>query len=148
MGYTMPTGAANNRRKTLRPDQSDAALRPRRRADSTIAAEKGSAGPRAGVGYQPTSLKLPLALKARIDETARKAGVSPHAFMLNTLSVATEQALLRERFGHDAQDARAEMKATDLGHELSAVRDYFTRLAEFRTGNGRKPRKPPPKTSG
>lgn len=66
--------------------------------------------------------------------------------MLNTLSIATEQAILRERFGDDAQNARAAMKATDLGHELSAVIDYFTRLADFRAGNGRKPRKPAPKT--
>ena len=89
---------------------------------------------------------MPLALKAQIDETARKAGISPHALMLQTLATATEQASLREQFQRDAQDAQAEMKASGLGHELSTVQDYFARLADFRAGKGRKPRKPAPKT--
>ena len=86
-----------------------------------------------------------MALKAQIDETARKAGVSPHAFMVQTLATATEQASLREQFQRDSQEAQADMKASGLGHELSAVQDYFVRLADFRAGKGRKPRKPLPK---
>lgn len=123
----MPANAANARRKTYSPAQAAPALPPRPGA------------------FQPTSLKLPLALKAQIDETARKAGISPHAFMLQTLAAATEQANLREQFQRDAQDAQAQMKASGLGHELSAVQDYFARLADFRAGKGRKPRKPSPK---
>lgn len=124
----MPANAANARRKTHSPAQAATALPPRPGA------------------FRPTSLKMPLALKAQIDETARKAGISPHAFMLQTLATATEQASLREQFQRDAQDAEAEMKARGLGHELSTVQDYFARLADFRAGKGRKPRKPAPKT--
>ena len=123
----MPANAANARRKTYSPAQAAPAL-----------------PPRPGV-FAPTSLKLPSALKAQIDETARKAGISPHAFMLQTLAAATEQANLREQFQRDAQDAQAQMKASGLGHDLSAVQDYFARLADFRAGKGRKPRKPSPK---
>ena len=123
----MPANAANARRKTYSPAQAAPALPPRPGA------------------FQPTSLKLPSALKAQIDETARKAGISPHAFMLQTLAAATEQANMREQFQRDAQDAQAQMKASGLGHELSAVQDYFARLADFRAGKGRKPRKPSPK---
>lgn len=62
----MPTSAANTRRKAPRPDQTDAALPPRRRPDSPIVAEKKPARKRTGVGHQPTSLKLPTALKVRM----------------------------------------------------------------------------------
>lgn len=124
----MPANAANARRKTHSSGQAAPALPPRPGA------------------FAPTSLKLPSALKAQIDDTARKAGISPHAFMLQTLATATQQASLREQFQRDAQDAQAEMKASGLGHELSAVQDYFARLADFRAGKGRKPRKPSPKT--
>lgn len=141
----MPADTANSRRQTPRPKQPTAALPSRRGAHSALVAESGTLALRAGGAFRPTSLKLPLELKAQIDENARKAGLSSHAFMLQTLAAATEQLNLRERFQHDAQHAQAEMKASGLGHELSSVRDYFTRLADFRAGNGRKPREPAPK---
>ena len=128
----MPANAANARRRTPKPGQSTPSAR-----EFVV--------PRTAAAFQPTSLKLPLALKALIDETAHKAGLSPHAFMLQTLVAATGQADLREQFQRDAQNAQTGMKTSSLGHELSTVRDYFTRLADFRAGKGRKPRKPSPK---
>lgn len=142
----MPATTANARRKAHRPAQATPALQSQPVANGPAIAENGAALARAAGAFQPTSLKLPLALKAQIDETARKAGVSPHAFMLQTLATATEQASLREQFQRDAQAAQAEMKASGVGHELSAVQGYFARLADFRAGKGRKPRKPSPKT--
>lgn len=128
----MPANSANARRRTSKLGQSTSSAR-------------GSVVLRSGAAFESTNLELPLALKARIDETARKAGLSPHAFMLQALVAAIEHADLREPFQRDAQDAQAGMKASGSGHELSTVRDYFTRLADFRAGKGRKPRKPSPK---
>ena len=95
-----------------------------------------------GGAFQPTSLKLPVALKGRIEELARGEGVSPHAFMLNTLSAAAERANLRKQFQQDALDALAGMKQSGKGFELGEVRNYFAKLAAFREGQGSKPRKP------
>ena len=92
---------------------------------------------------RPTSLKLPAALKARIDDLAGKEGLSPHAFMLNTLAAATEQAYRRTQFQRDAKEALREMKTTGLGHALGDVNQYFEKLAVFRAGKGPRPRRPP-----
>ena len=53
----------------------------------------------------PTSLKLPPALKAQIDASAQKAGISAHAFMIKTLADATERTRLRDQFQQDSLDA-------------------------------------------
>ena len=45
----------------------------------------------------PTSIKLPASVKAQIDESARKAGISAHAFMVKTLADASERAHLQEK---------------------------------------------------
>jgi predicted transcriptional regulator len=87
----------------------------------------------------PTSLKLPAELKAQIDETARKAGVSAHAFMVKTLADATARAQQREQFQQDSVDALREMKETGLGHSLEDMREYFALLGAYRKGQGPKP---------
>lgn len=87
----------------------------------------------------PTSLKLPAELKAQIDETARSAGLSAHAFMVKTLAEATHRAQQREQFQQDALDALQEMKDTGLGHSLQDMREYFSQLAVYRKGQGPKP---------
>lgn len=92
----------------------------------------------------PTSIKLPAALKAQIDDTARKAGLSAHAFMIKTLSEATERARLREQFTQDSLEALREMKETGLGHNFEDVRSYFDALAAYRRGDGPKPKRPVP----
>lgn len=135
----MPAAVSSARRKTLTNSPAPA----RRRGGARDHAATKSAGDvRAGDASRPTSLKLPAALKAKIDDLAAKDGLSPHAFMLNTLAAATEQAYLRRQFQHDAQAALSEMKATGLGHELGDVNRYFERLAAFRAGKGPRPRRP------
>lgn len=108
----------------------------------TAAARKkgGSAGATAAV--RPTSLKLPAGLKAQIDDIAGREGVSAHAFMLQTLTAATQRAYLREKFQQDSADALRNLQSSGMGHELGAVRDYFSKLAAFRQGKGARPKRP------
>lgn len=96
----------------------------------------------------PTSLKLPLTLKTRIDGLAVRRGISPHAFMLETLAAAAERARLREQFVHDAQEALHRMIETGEGYDLDGVRDYFAKRATWRKGAGPKPRRPAPVRTG
>jgi len=77
----------------------------------------------------PTSIKLPAALKAKIDDTARKAGITAHAFMVKTLGEATERASLREQFTQDAQSALNEVRETGLAYRFDDVRAYFAARA-------------------
>lgn len=135
----MPAAAASARRKTLTDSPAPAR---RRGAARDHAAGKSAGDVPAGDAPRPTSLKLPAALKAKIDDLAAREGLSPHAFMLNTLAAATEQAYLRRQFQHDAQAAQREMKASGRGHELGDVTRYFERLAAFRAGKGPRPRHP------
>ena len=73
----------------------------------------------------PTSLKLPASVKAQIDESARKAGISAHAFMVKTLADASERARLQEQFHNDSMDALRNMEATGLGYALEDVKVYL-----------------------
>lgn len=86
-----------------------------------------------------TSLKLPAPLKAQIDAGARKAGISTHAFMVKTLSEATDRAQLRQQFEQDTADAWNEVEATGLSHRLEDVETYFRAKAAWRRGEGPKP---------
>ena len=90
----------------------------------------------------PTSLKLPPALKAQIDASAKKAGISTHAFMVKTLADATERTRLRDQFQQDSLNALREMKVTGMGYALDDVRVYFKELALFRQGKATKPNYP------
>jgi predicted transcriptional regulator len=86
-----------------------------------------------------TSLKLPAELKMAIDESARKKGVSSHAYMVQTLADAAERSRLREKFTQDALAAERDALATGLGHSLQDVRGYFAQMAEFRAGRAERP---------
>lgn len=87
----------------------------------------------------PTSLKLPPALKGMIDEAARQAGVSSHAYMVNTLAEAAQRAKLREQFDHDTEDALLDVQTNGLGHDLADVKAYFAQMAQFRAGLAERP---------
>ncbi len=76
-----------------------------------------------------TSIKLPATLKAKIDDTARKAGISAHAFMVKTLGEATERASQREQFTLDAQCALDQVRETGMAYRFDDVRAYFTARA-------------------
>ncbi len=129
------SSATTTRAKRGRPAPAAAAGR-------TTAADKKASGGGANAAVRPTSLKLPAGLKAQIDDVAGRAGVSAHAFMLQTLTAATQRAYLREKFQQDSEDALQNMQSTGMGHELAAVRDYFSKLAVFRQGKGPRPQRP------
>ncbi len=76
-----------------------------------------------------TSVKLPATLKARIDETARRAGMSAHAFMVKTLAEATDRARLREQFTKDSEEALHEVRESGLAYHFEDVRAYFAARA-------------------
>ncbi len=89
---------------------------------------------------KPTSLKLPAALKTQLEDDAQKAGVSLHAFMVQTLADSVRRTRLREAFTRDSMTALSEMKTSGTGYELGNVRAYFSDLAKYRKGLQAKPR--------
>ena len=90
-----------------------------------------------------TSLKLPAELKAQIDETARKAGMTAHAFMVKALSDTAKRAAQREQFDIDTQEALAEVERTGLVHRMEDVETYFEQRTLWRQGLAAEPAKPP-----
>jgi hypothetical protein len=88
---------------------------------------------------KPTSLKLPVALKSQLEVDAQRAGLSLHAFMLQTLADSVRRTRLREAFTQDSFAALADMKASGLGYELGDVRGYFSELVSHRKGLQAKP---------
>jgi len=93
----------------------------------------------ANIGIRPTSLKLPAGLKSQLEEVAQNAGVSLHAFMLQTLADSVQRAHRREAFTLDSANALRDMKASGKGHELGDVRAYFAQLTSYRKGQQPKP---------
>lgn len=72
-----------------------------------------------------TSLKIPDALKRRIERLAGAAKKTPHAFMVDVLSQEADRAELRERFAEEA--AISERVAMESGKAvpLRAAFDYL-----------------------
>ena len=95
-----------------------------------------------------TSLKLPAELKAQIEETARKAGMTAHAFMVKALSDTARRAEQREQFQQDSLDALAEVERTGLAYTLDDVESYFEQRALWRKGLAAEPAQPPLKPWG
>ena len=81
---------------------------------------------------KPTSLKLPAALKTQLEQEAQRAGLSLHAFMVETLADSVRRTRPRDAWAQDSINALSDMTASGSGHELSDVRDYFSRLARHR----------------
>jgi predicted transcriptional regulator len=90
-----------------------------------------------------TSLKLPPELKAQVDETARKSGMTAHAFMVKAISDTARRAQQREQFDMDTQEALAEVERTELAHTLDDVESYFKQRALWRKGLAAEPAQPP-----
>ena len=89
---------------------------------------------------KPTSLKLPAALKTQLEMDAQKAGISLHAFMVQTLAESVHRTRLREAFAQDSQAALRDMKASGVGYELGSVRAYFSDISIHRKGLQTKPK--------
>ena len=84
-----------------------------------------------------TSLKLPRHLKARLERAARRAGESPHAFMVRALESQVEAMERYERFIEDGMRADEAMQQSGLGYEARDVHAYLEAKAK-----GRAPRRP------
>ena len=89
-----------------------------------------------------TSLKLPEALKRRIERLAGAANKTPHAFMVDVLSQEADRAELRERFAADAAVSEKETmesgKAVPLGAALDFLAEHNSKLARERIISGRR----------
>ncbi len=95
--------------------------------------------PLISIASKPTSLKLPSALKTQLEDDAQKAGLSLHAFMVQTLADSVRRTRLREAFSRDCMTALRDMKTTGSGYQLGNVRAYFSELASHRKGLQAKP---------
>ena len=95
--------------------------------------------PAAVVANKPTSLKLPSVLKTQLENDAQRAGLSLHAYMIQTLTDSVRRTRQREAFALDSIEALRDMKASGLGHELSDVRAHFSKLSAHRKGLQPKP---------
>jgi predicted transcriptional regulator len=84
-----------------------------------------------------TSLKLPRRLKSRVERMARRAGESPHAFMLRALESQVEAMERYEAFLEDGMQADEAMHHSGLGYDARDVHAYLE--AKVR---GRKVRRP------
>ncbi len=72
-----------------------------------------------------TSLKLPKVLKTRITRLAKRAGESPHAFMLRLLEEQVEAAERFEQFVAAARQADARMQESGTGYAAQDVHGYL-----------------------
>lgn len=86
-----------------------------------------------------TSLKLPKALKTRITRLARRAGESPHAFMVRMLEEQVKAAERFDRFVEEARKADERMQASGLGYRADEVHAYLEAKVRGRKASRPKP---------
>jgi predicted transcriptional regulator len=91
------------------------------------------------MAQHPTSLKLPMDLKERIDRLAREGDETPHALMIRALQTAVTAMELRSAFIQDALEADRRMVETGIGYAAEDVARYLRAKAA-----GKKARKPRP----
>ena len=72
-----------------------------------------------------TSLKLPKVLKTRITRLAKRAGESPHAFMLRLLEEQVQAAERFEQFLAAARQADERMQESVMGYAAQDVHAYL-----------------------
>ena len=72
-----------------------------------------------------TSLKLPKTLKARITRLAKRAGESPHAFMLRLLDEQVQATERFEEFLAEARQADERMQEGRIGYAAADVHGYL-----------------------
>ena len=76
----------------------------------------------------------------RIFPATQRAGLSLHAFMVQTLADSVHRTRLRDAFMQDFLTALSDMKTSQSGYELGNVQAYFSDLASHRKGLKAKPR--------
>ena len=72
-----------------------------------------------------TSLKLPKTLKSRITRLAKRAGESPHAFMLRLLEEQVQAAERFEQFLAEVRQADERMQEDRTGYTAVDVHEYL-----------------------
>ena len=86
-----------------------------------------------------TSLKLPKTLKSRITRLAKRAGESPHAFMLRLLEEQIQAAERFEQFVADARQADQRMLESGEGYAAVDVHSYLEARIAGKKGPRPKP---------
>ncbi|MDP2102389.1 MAG: hypothetical protein Q8J59_05005 [Methylotenera sp.] len=72
-----------------------------------------------------TSLKLPDALKQRVNTLAELAGKSPHAFMVDVITEQTDRTEKRLAFIHSALEAKKDFDKTGMAYDADQVHAYM-----------------------
>ncbi len=80
-----------------------------------------------------TTIRLPEALKARIAAAAKRAGTTPHSFILEAIAEKAEQEERRAEFNQIAEERYARIVATGKAIPWSEMRSYL----EDRTAGGK-----------
>ena len=86
-----------------------------------------------------TSLKLPKTLKSRITRLAKRAGESPHAFMLRLLESQVQAAERFEQFVADARQADQRMQDSGQGYAAADVHSHLKAKIAGRVATRPKP---------
>lgn len=79
-----------------------------------------------------TSLKISSRLKSRIVKVARRAGETPHSFMVRALEDQVDAAERHQRFVEDAVTADEAMQKTGRGYAMEDVHRYLEAKARGR----------------
>jgi predicted transcriptional regulator len=85
-----------------------------------------------------TSLKLPAALKKRLESVARDSGLTPHAVMVAAIEQHVIDAEKYRQFVADAEAADTQMQKSGKGYDFDEVRAYLE--ARFAGKRVRRPR--------
>jgi predicted transcriptional regulator len=72
-----------------------------------------------------TSLKLPDALKQRVNALAELAGKSPHAFMVDVIAEQTERIEEDRAFMARAESSLKHYQETGIGYDVDEVHAYL-----------------------
>lgn len=91
------------------------------------------------MAQHPTSLKIPMDLKERIDRLAKEGDETPHALMVRALESAVTAMERRAAFIRDAKDADRKLDESGIAYALEDVARYLKAKAA-----GKKARKPRP----
>ncbi|HSG75070.1 MAG TPA: hypothetical protein VLA30_02920 [Burkholderiales bacterium] len=86
-----------------------------------------------------TSLKVPPALKARIEKLSKRTGESAHAFMLRALEGRVEALERYQEFLDDGIRADEAMLRSGLGYAASEVHEYLQARIQDRATRRPKP---------
>lgn len=91
------------------------------------------------MAQHPTSLKIPMDLKERIDRLAKEGDETPHALMVRALETAVTAMERRSVFIREALEADRKMDETGIAYALDDVADYLRAKAA-----GKNPKRPRP----